>query len=264
MRLAVALLLSVVIAAAANGCADSAPEEPMGSRAASAKSDSRTASTSTGARVVYYDALSFVSPPLFAHVDICRVVKGLRGPAGIYRVTELKGVSGPDGDAFTYVTFERVKAWSNNAPAAVTARTPGGPTANGGTRSSIIALRLKEEVGIIFGHGARNAGYPAIHPLGLFKRTTDGGYSNGQFVAGALGRIGGLVRQIEQSGQCPAQKNAAIPAPNKPKKPKSSHGIVRGAIQAIAKEPPKPTKEGKPPIATNPVDQPKASTDTRK
>jgi hypothetical protein len=149
---------------------------------------------------------------------LCDISRKISGPAGLYRVEELIGVTEEvrgrvpgELDGFTYVELSLVTAWTPDAPSNPIVRMEGGPTARlNHHRGWNVALKQGELAGILFvAPMARNRGYYGLHNLAVFQRDPrSGGVTNGQLFTNqklSFDELGKLVRaqRSRPTGTCP-------------------------------------------------------------
>ncbi len=179
-------------------------------------------------------------------VNLCRLVRWMDGPAGIFRVEHLIGVTedavGRPGEyeMVTYVELTLIEDWGIANPANPVVRLPA---------FGLVELDQGELVGLLLEvPTVDNRNFYHLDSLGVFRRQTHGGFSNGQlFIAGARSaqKIGELVRAIRLGGK----KNCAADAePDSGKlvrsvsqRPAPTHGIGgqgRRRVSPVASSPP--------------------------
>lgn len=134
---------------------------------------------------VQYEQIYGMGGTLMRPVSLCELTHMLKGHAGLYTVRELLGKNEPalpgggHGEPFTYVTLRLVEAWTAGAPEMAVVRTPGGPVPDG-TRGWLVDLKIGEDIGIHLFHAGPNKGYFHLHPLGVWKYSSNGTLTNGQ------------------------------------------------------------------------------------
>jgi hypothetical protein len=169
--------------------------------------------------------------PLQRPVSLCEIAQRFRGPAGVYRVENLIGVTEPVPaaphlkDGYTYVELARVEPWGADAPAKVTVRMSGGPTETAGvTKTWQVAFELGEEVGLVLlPPSPENRNYYGVHNLGVFRKNSarrDADATNGQLFRKSklnLTAIGKLVSAMRVASSCapldvfPDRDDASLP-----------------------------------------------------
>jgi len=116
-------------------------------------------------------------------LGLCELADTVMEQAGEYRVVSLTGVTDADATpgvgAHTLIGLQLLGGWTEGAPTFAVARTPGGPTKDGGTAGWLFEMSVGDEVGVLLFHHKNNLDYYGVHPQGLWKKTKSGGWSNG-------------------------------------------------------------------------------------
>ena len=147
-------------------------------------------------------------------ISLCEVLKMLGGPAGVFHVESLTGVTEDDDSPATYVELTLVKDWAGDAPKQLVARISGGPTAAPGvTALWRVSLREGEDVGLVIGQPRDdNRGFYSLHNLGIFRMDANRGATNGQLfvttraslddIGSAVGRLRAAQRRSGDVTNC--------------------------------------------------------------
>jgi hypothetical protein len=127
-----------------------------------------------------------------APLSLCVLASTHRGGAGTYTVEEIYGVPNEESSSFpgpwTYIKLLLVSPWVEGAPSAPIVRLKGGPRADGTSVASAVDLKLGETVGLVMYEATpENMGFPSLCPLGVFRQTKSGEWSNGQVTVDAQG-----------------------------------------------------------------------------
>jgi hypothetical protein len=216
-RMLAVFALGALAGLSATGCQsrrDEGTEAPVVSRLAVAPIQANVDQSYRGGRnVTEYPSIAGPTP-FMRPTTLCEIIQGLRGPAGVYRVDHLFGVTERVGDspdvAATYVELSLLSSWTDDAPEHPIARVGGGPASDDGiVQSWSLSLAKGEEVGLLLTEPlTSNNRYFGIHNLALFRPTSSGGVSNGQLFTRETKKtadLGAIVKATRSrtDGICP-------------------------------------------------------------